>query len=274
MSILVTGGAGFIGRRVVTKLREHGESVTTLGRREDEDIVVDVLDVEATADAIARTSASTLVHLAWSVKTADFRTSPANERWLDASLALVPAFAAQGGTAIVLAGTCAELAPGEPYGSAKRTLFDRTMRDFGSRLRVASGRIFYPYGPGEPPYKLLSQLITAIRRGDLPQLDDPDHVVDYIYVDDAAEALTRAALRPVTGAFDIGTGSGICAREIARRVAQRLRPEMMPAITAMPSAPKAALPPIVADAARMRTALGTWPMTSLDVGIDAMLATR
>ena len=271
MNVAVTGGSGFIGSRIAQRLRSRGHDVVTIGHR-DEDVVVDVLDEAAAVAAVRRIGANALVHMAWSVKAADYRTSPENARWRAASAALVRAFVDAGGERVVLAGTCLEREGDDAYTVAKRTLFEALRDELGARARIASPRIYFPYGPGEPPRKLVSLVIAAIRGGSAPPLSTPDRVLDYVFVDDVAEAFARVVERGADGAIDVGTGEGATPREIALRVAERLRPDLVRAIEAIPRA-GGDEPPLVADTARMRAELGEWPLATLDAGIDAMLAT-
>lgn len=271
MTTLVTGGAGFIGSRLVARLRAHGRDVLTLGHHGSEDVVVDLLDESATADAVAAAGATTLAHLAWSVKSADYRTSSENARWLRASLALARAFVAAGGERVVLAGTCLERDPRDEYAAAKRRLFEELRDSLGGRARIASARIYFPYGPGEPARKLFSRIIASLRAGRAPELQSPDRVVDYLYIDGVAEALARAAERAPNDAFDVGSGVGTTPREIAACIARKLRPEAVAAIESL-SAGGADEEPLVANRSQMTAELGEWPLLTLEAGIDAMLA--
>lgn len=271
MKTIVTGGAGFIGSRLASRLRARGHDVVTLGHHGNEDIVVDLLDEPVAAEAVTKTRATTLVQLAWSVKGADYRTSDENARWLHAGFALARAFVAGGGEGIVLAGSCLERDPRDEYAAAKRRLFEELRESLRGRAHVTSARIFFPYGPGEPGRKLCSRIIASLREGRTPELKSPDRILDYVYIDDVAEAIARAAERAPNDAFDMGSGTGTTPREIAIRIACKLQPYAVSAIEALPAAGADEVP-LVADRAQMTAALGEWPLVALDTGIDAMLA--
>lgn len=288
--VLVTGANGFIGRRVVRTLRLLEHDVVTMGRHGNEDVVVDLFD-EPAAQAAARASrASTLVHLAWDVKTPGYHELAENALWLNPSLAIVRGFTQGGGSTVVAAGTCFEYGMGpllqgadrpfyesdtciplNLYGTTKRALYDRLVREFENVARIAWARIFYPYGPGEPPRKLVSYLIDEISAGRVPVLDQPDRVLDYVYADDVAQALCRMAEREVAGPINVGSGTGVTPRQIAERVAFLRRPELLSGVRDEPGAPAVEMP-IVADTHRMRELLGSWDFVSLDEGIELMLA--
>ena len=65
--VLVTGGAGRLGRTVVAGLRERGHTVLSVDRAAHDDpasVVVDLTDAEATAGVLAEFRPDALVHLA------------------------------------------------------------------------------------------------------------------------------------------------------------------------------------------------------------------
>ena len=70
----------------------------------------DLLSADGASELCAASRATHLVHLAWCA-TGDYLTSPINIEWVEASLALLRAFALAGGRRAVLAGSVAEYAP-------------------------------------------------------------------------------------------------------------------------------------------------------------------
>lgn len=283
MKVVVTGGAGFIGARLSSHLRERGHDVTTVGHHGSEDLVLNLLDRSAMETMAATVEKSTLVHLAWDVRASDYGSSPENRRWLNASLALIRLLADRDGEGLAIAGTCLEygaaarplresdsLAPANAYAAAKSTLFESARRIVDTRVPVASARIFFPYGPGEPRRKLVSSLVDAVAKGEVPSIAEPDRSIDYIYVDDVAEALARIVEGRIDGAVNVGSGTGITPHEIALTVARRLRPSMLHAVEQIPGESQSRSR-IIADVTRMRELLGEWPMTSFEEGLEAML---
>lgn len=208
MKVLLTGASGFIGRYVVHALRQSGAQVVALGRRPIADvpfIEADLLDCPD-FDAIARQAQAThLLHLAWYAEHGKFWDSPLNESWAVATARLGEAFCEAGGRHIVAAGTCAEyvwggeglldeerspIRPTSLYGQAKdvahRALADICMQ---YQARLTWGRIFFPYGPGEPGQKLIPSLIDVFRGRRAPFAINAEARRDFLHAQDVAGGL-------------------------------------------------------------------------------------
>ncbi|MFY9293943.1 MAG: NAD(P)-dependent oxidoreductase [Methylorubrum rhodinum] len=110
--VLVTGGAGFVGRPAVAALVARGFEVHALGRRAPEGAhafhSADLLDAGSRRAAVRAAGASHLLHLAWVTEPGRYWEAPENLDWTAASLDLVRAFHEAGGERAVVAGTCAE----------------------------------------------------------------------------------------------------------------------------------------------------------------------
>ena len=159
--VLVTGATGFIGRHALPHLNAAGYEVHTTGRP-----ATDLHDSAARRQVIADVKPTHLLHLAWYVPPGKYWTSIENVRWLEASLDLLQQFAEHGGRRVVTAGSCAEyswspggvchelntpLEPASLYGVSKDAL-RRMQESLANQLGFSSawGRVFFPYGPGEP----------------------------------------------------------------------------------------------------------------------------
>src|SRR5512139_1633254 len=141
--VLLTGGTGFIGRHVAAALTRRGFEVHSAERHTPAELTsearhhrCDLLDARQVSDLMAAIRPSHLLHLAWFAEPGAYWTSPENLRWVQASLGLLQAFAAQGGCRVVTAGSCAEydwrygycsetltpLRPDSLYGACKHAL--------------------------------------------------------------------------------------------------------------------------------------------------------
>jgi nucleoside-diphosphate-sugar epimerase len=149
---------------------------------------------------------------------------------------LIVDFAATGGQRIVTAGTCAEYAwdgdgpcqedrtplqPASLYGTSKDAL--RRMQEALARqlgISAAWGRIFFPYGPGEPAGRLVPSVIDSILRGQPAQCSHGRQLRDFIYVDDVARAFAVVLDSSFEGAVNIGTGVAVTIADVAREAAR------------------------------------------------------
>ena len=294
MRILLTGASGFLGRHVLAALGPGPEVIAvtkgSLRRVPAPNVTfvqTDLLKPDGMAGLVRRFRADTLVHLAWSISPGAFWTSPENILWRDASLALAREFVAQGGQRMVFAGSCAEydwnapmplreesspVKPHSLYGVCK----DRLRQDveaFSASSSVAClwCRIFWPYGPGEPPDKLVSWLIGRLLAGKRAVCRASNLQRDYIHVQDAARALAVAALSSMTGIVNVGQGEAVALGEVARLAARATgRPDLLE----LERIPVTAETPgtVVASTDRLTGELGWKPRWILAEGIADMVA--
>ncbi|MER2248750.1 NAD(P)-dependent oxidoreductase [Methylorubrum podarium] len=110
--VLVTGGAGFVGRHAIPALIARGFEVHAIGRTPPAGAhafhTADLLDPAQRRAAVQATGASHLLHLAWVTTPGRYWQAPDNLDWTAASLDLVRTFREAGGGRAVVAGTCAE----------------------------------------------------------------------------------------------------------------------------------------------------------------------
>lgn len=229
--VLVTGGTGFIGSETLPFLLERGYEVHVLGRKAAKDGAglpaakslhvhhCDLLQQDC-RDLLAAIAPSHLLHLAWYAEHGAFWRALENLDWVAASLRLVRAFAASGGTRAVVAGTCAEydwsfdvldeattpLRPATLYGASKLALF-QLLQAAHEQLGISTawGRIFFPYGPRDQPGKLLSAVIDGVHAGKTVACSEGRQVRSFIYVEDVARAFVDLLDSAVTGAVNIAT---------------------------------------------------------------------
>jgi nucleoside-diphosphate-sugar epimerase len=229
--VLVTGGSGFIGKHTTPHLQAKGYEVHPVSSRD-----VDLLNAQQRRSLLEHLRPTHLLHLAWHVPPGKYWTSLENVKWLQASLDLIVDFAATGGQRIVTAGTCAEYAwdgdgiccenrtplqPASLYGTSKDAL--RRMQEALARqlgISAAWGRIFFPYGPGEPAGRLVPSVIDSILRGQPARCSHGRQVRDFIYVDDVARAFAILLDRSFEGAVNIGTGVAVTIADVAREAAR------------------------------------------------------
>jgi nucleoside-diphosphate-sugar epimerase len=238
--ILVTGASGFVGSHVVRWLQREGQEVHAVSDHAADypspvqGHVVDLLGGEMHA-LIRSVRPTHLLHLAWHVPPGEFWTATENVRWLQASLDLVQAFAAAGGKRWVGAGTCAEydwsrggifrendpIRPTNLYGACKSAL-QMNAELLGKKLgvEVAWGRIFFPYGPGEPSVRLVASVIQSLLRDKPALCTEGNQVRDFLFVGDVARAFGALLGSSLQGPVNIGSGIPIAVRGLVSQIAE------------------------------------------------------
>lgn len=289
MRVLLTGASGFVGRHAAAALLARGMEVHTLGRTPVPGTIhhpTDLLDPAATTRATTAARATHLLHLAWFVEPGAYWTSPRNLDWVAASLALARAFADSGGTRLLGVGTCAEYQWGAPrlvedqtpcrpatlYGASKDALH-RLLRAAGPALglSVAWARLFYLYGPGEGPNRLVSGAVATLRAGGTFATSHGRQRRDFLHVADAAAALAALLLHELQGPVNIGSGQAVPVRTILEHVAATLHHQGRIDFGARPLSP--AEPDVIeADTTRLHGQLGFTPRFDLGAGLQDTLA--
>lgn len=291
--VLVTGADGFVGRHLVPELAGLGFTVIpaagpAAGPGAAGDVPgllrADLLSPGAARDLVRRARPTHLVHLAWHTDPADYRESPRNADWAEASRTLALAFAGAGGQRALFAGSCYEYEwgpgplreqaspcrPATPYGAAKLALFREISSLYGvSGPGFAWARLFFLFGPGERPEKLVPSAIRLMAEKSPVPLPGGNLVRDYLYIKDAASALARLLAGPAQGPVNVASGEPVRLGELVSEIARAMgvAPDLRPG--GYEAAGAAAAPGVVADVGRLREELGWRPRFSLREALAA-----
>ncbi len=274
MTMVITGGTGFVGRHLTRYFLDSGRDVVMLVRpssivREPRARVVRCPDwsaagLEAALDGVSFSSL---------VNAAAYGVSPGDRDPTDMDRINVrlPAnlidIAAKQGASVVMLGSSSEYAPvgvgqlldedaaveaGRAYGRSKAlgtrsALLSAAER--GVSLRVL--RLFHVYGPGESRHRLLPSLVRTLRRGEPVSLSAGTQIRDFLAIRDTVEAVAAAVAADWTEPviLNICTGRGTTVVDFARRAASilgappdllrfgdlPLRPDDLPFVVGNPS---------------------------------------
>jgi len=287
--VLVTGAGGFIGRPAIAQLLAGGHEVHAVHSRapgpQVEGVVwhqADLLASGAAETLAAQVGAVDLLHLAWYAAPGSFWSALDNVDWITPTLRLLRSFARAGGRRAVVAGTCAEyewggdvlvedstrLVPATLYGACKRATHVAA-EALAERLGIelAWGRIFFLYGPGEDPARLVSSLARGLLAGEDVPTTEGSQLRDFMHVADVAGAVVALLKSDVHGAVNIASGRPVTVRDIATEIgiaAGRLDHIAFGAMPHRENDPER----IVADVRRLRDEVGFSPRLELAEGIS------
>ena len=248
MRALVTGGAGFLGSRLVRRLRDAGWEVS-VPRRRDKDLV----DAATVRELFVTERPEVVFHLAAEVGGIGANQQNPGRFWyanLAMGMHVIEECRHTGVDKLVIVGTVcsypkhcavpfkeADLWNGypeetnAPYGVAKKALFvgaNAYREQYG--LNSVCLLPVNLYGPGDNFDLSTSHVIPALIRkmSDAKELDEPNVILwgdgsptrEFLFVDDCVEAMLLAFERyHVSEPLNIGSGCEISIRDLAREVA-------------------------------------------------------
>jgi UDP-glucose 4-epimerase len=282
---VVTGGSGFLGSRLVHRLRKEGGQVTAVSNDGAVDCVCSDLARPGVLDELLSED-TTVFHLAGSV---DVRASVADP-WFDLSNNFLATFqvlesARRRRSRVLFTSSACVLddsnplpfrehglfRPSSPYGAAKLASESYCFafhRSYGLDTRIA--RITNFYGPGMRRF-VIADLVRKMQANpeQITIFGDGSQIRDYLYVDDAVEALLVIASRGCPGAdYNVGSGEPVRIIELVHKIATILGcPEIR--VDSEPTTP-GDVPSLWVDTSKLRS-LGFEPRVSLDAGLRATI---
>jgi nucleoside-diphosphate-sugar epimerase len=284
--VLVTGASGFIGRHLVSLLVEHGHEVHAAARSVGPPVAgvqwhsADLLQSGASSSLTEMVAADALVHLAWYAEPSLYRESWQNLAWTEASLSLLRAFAAAGGSRAVMvgsvfeydwaAGVCAEnttlTQPTTLYGACKSALASIvTSAGPALGLSCAWARVFWLYGPHEPPGRLVSSVIGNLLAGRSVAVSAGARR-DFLHVRDVAAGLAALLDADVEGPVNIGSGVPVSVGHVAKRIGSLLARDDLILVGERKASSGEPLV-VVADVHRLTSEVGFRPSIDLETGL-------
>ena len=245
-TVLVTGGAGFVGSRIadavvadntVRVLDDLSAGSRDAAPQGAELIVADVCDDDRLVAAMD--GVDLVFHQAAVVSVARSTEAPVatNRTNVDATLRLLEA-AREQDARVVFASSAAVYGhpecvpvdeshptrPTSPYGVSKLAA-DQYVRLYASLYDVPTValRYFNVYGPGQPGGDYSGVITTFVEQalaGDpITVYDDGEQTRDFVHVDDVVRANLRAATTPDVGAaYNVGTGEAVTIAALAERI--------------------------------------------------------
>lgn len=238
MVILLTGASGFLGRSVMKKLLDRGNKIWALGRRatgvQSRDLAEIPWDMtaELPVSQIPWQDLDVVLHLAAS------GVKAAHRDWADALQVNV-------GATMRLLSAVQESAPQKPRVVVTRTFYEHLVRQapvlqnnpyiatkamaselvkYWSRDQhwpVTMATVFQLYGPGDDASSVLSYAARQFATGQPAQFGSGLGCRDWLFVDDAADALVSLleCREPELNEWDIGSGQLTSIRQMVESLA-------------------------------------------------------
>ena len=294
MRCLVTGASGHLGSYLVSQLVEHEHEVIALVRPQSDvwrlrDVLeqitlvrADLADLPTLTEAVTIAGPQIVFHSAWNGVTGAFRNDQAQiHRNVIGSLALCEAARVAGCSCWVGIGSQAEYGPypgilseqlhpkpTTAYGVAKLCvgLLTQKLCDLAG-MRYIWLRLLATYGPKDDDRHLIPSIIRQLLAGAIPELTSGEQKWDYLYVEDAAEAICRAAMTTgIEGCYNLGSGEAQTVRAIVEQIRDIIDPALPLGFGKLEYRPDQAMQ-LKADISLLKSAICWEPRTSLETGL-------
>jgi len=276
--VLVTGGGGFIGRRLVELLREQGAEVAAPGR--------ETLDVsggifpDMSADWVVHLAGRTFVPDSWNEPADFYRVNASGTvnvleycRRVQAKLIHVSGYCYGIPEALPIT-EAAPLKPNNPYAFSK-TAAEDACRFFVECFQtpVTIVRPFNIYGPGQASHFLIPRLVEQAidPAADAIVVEDDTPRRDYVHLDDVAGAIASLIRDPRPGAtFNVGSGVSCSVADLAGMVCRAAG--VKKPLVSRGNRRVNDIPDVVADISAIRNAVGWSPAIPLLEGLGGVVA--
>jgi UDP-glucose 4-epimerase len=285
--VLVTGGSGFIGRRVVRALLARGASVTVADKRPfpgDDDITMVLGDLcePAVRERAVAPGTELIIHLAAITRVLDSINDPAGTHQInvEATAGLLEQARLQHVGAFLLASTNAvtgdvgratinediALRPLTPYGATKAA-GEMLLSSYAACYGIAGCALRFSnvYGPGMAEKdSFVPRLMRAARDGHGVEIyGDGTQVRDLVHVDDIVAGLFAAWDARFTGPLILGAGESFPVNDILA-AARSVTGAPLPAKHIPPKPGE--MPAVIVDISRARS-IGFEPQHDLKSGL-------
>lgn len=254
MRVFVTGAGGFIGSHIVKALLAQKHKVAVLRRpgsnpKRLANLPIEYIDVQSQVgklDSLEQNKLSefmpdVVIHAGWVGVGNSQRNDPIQLENIELTSNILRASNLAGAQHFIGFGSQAEygrcegsinenqsLSPTTLYGAAKSAagIIARVESEL-SKMEYTWVRVFSTYGPGDEPYWMVQDVARQLLLGKSPSLTPGTQLWDYLYVEDAAEAIVSIVeLKSGLGVINLGSGTTSTIRNIVEMMRDIANPDV------------------------------------------------
>ena len=239
MRILVSGAGGFLGKAFVALCRQNNYPVLLLKRNqagftasENQVLFQNSLLETALVAELQKFEPTIFVNFAWKGVSASARSEDQYRYNINMTLESIELASILGCKNWIGMGSQAEYGlknirvaesdtcnPISHYGKAKLSLSIAALGMCESlKIEGAWLRIFSLYGQNDHPTALIPMLISKMRKNEPINLTECSQTWDYLYVQDAVEAIHELLLHFKSGIYNLASGEEIILKEVVESV--------------------------------------------------------
>lgn len=283
LSVLLTGGNGFVGRFLIDELRRRSHRVIALARPGstvpgcDR---VEPVDLAAPLDPDRVPQVDVVVHLAQSPHHRDFPARALDVFQINtaATLSLVEGARRRGAAQFLFAstgGVCGfelpqEGRPGTPIGfyPATKVAAEALLVPYAAYLSICTLRLFTPYGPTQQN-RLIPALVDRVKRGDAITLDGAGEGLQFsaVHVHDLAALIADAIEQRWAGPFSVAAPRPTSIRQVGECLGRLLRTPVTFKHSGLPEPA-----PLVADTASLSAVYDVERLRSIEAGLEQLVS--
>ena len=230
--IVITGANGFVGKSITNYFQIHGVPYLAISHNQLSACTTQGDLQKKLMKELSEFGPDTFIHLAWRVEANRWEQAESQKDFISASLKFLGLLKDCGIKQTIGIGSCLEYEPSilplDENSPENRGLeYTRNklaMKDVFSAHAITHGyinswaRFFYIYGPNDVSDRLIPRVTRLSTQNEDILLKNPFIKLDYLNVQDAAEAVVKIALKRFSGTINVGSGIPITPREITDQI--------------------------------------------------------